>query len=1218
MPRKLLVSLIAFGLLALPAAASAAPTLNFTSTPAALQSTDPGTENYAFTAGDGGNPPVTVDCQYSGPISGVVAVPGCSTPSSLSFFTQGDGNYSVSVTATDGLANATTINDSFTIDTTAPAFSTQPSMPEHVPGSGYTNDTTPTFSNWATTDLTTTTYTCWIDSDVAVSCNPITGFTAPSALGEGGHTFHVQATDAANNSSSTSKAFTVDTTAPTFTFGAVSGHGPSSNYATPSGSPTMSINATETLDGSGASCDIGTSPCIAGGASSGAMSASGLSDGEYTLNVSGTDRAGNPGTGQQKFFVDHVAPNAPTIDTNPPSFTNDNTPDFTFTPSDPPLSSASGGYGSLTNRCDIGSGFSSCSSPASFGPFADGPRTFKVKTTDPAGNTGSQSTYSFTIDTVAPTVDTFDVTPHGHTVIDTRSRTPHFTFTGHDTNPTLTFQCAVDGGPYSACTNTPTTGVFDEPVLSPLQEGHHVLHVKATDQATNTSTTDFDFYVDITKPTPSPNIPDGTNLVLHQVKTVTCIDTPTDNVYVSGIYTCDPFVDGGPLPPGSSVPTHSSDFGYHTIDVTATDEAGNVQSTNNVGPHAHYVVNAGRYDDAVRTLSPTGYWRTNDAPGSLTMTDASGNHNDGTWTKGVARPRTGPEVDTTINNDAGATELSGANAYGYVLGISAGPTAYTMDIWVKPTSTTEQSIYGHGSGAGEIYIDANGKFAFAHPGVTVEASTVAIDTSGAWYHLMATWNRASAYSPGTATLYVQKLDAVMNVGTVRTFTGTSSDDASGAAALYVGNGEQAHAHSFKGTVDDVAYWTGTALSAHDFTDLSKSMVWVNKPIRADNVDWTPPTIDITSPLDGDTFQTTKAAGFTYAWSCADPDGPTSCDGYLNGVPANQGDPLPNQAGTWTFTVKANDGHGLVQKSVTFTLGTYSGVVQADSPFAYWRLGEPSAATTLVDSSGHGHNGEYKWDLSDPFATANGGAGISGDTDTTRQFFGSGAYAYVNGIDVSDVGLTEEVWAKVTDPARDQAIIEHGGAGLLAVRGGKYVFRPNTNAPVELVGSAPTGGFDQVVGTWDGITAKLYVNGVLKNSAEAATPPPSGSATFYLGHSDSTLGPFHGTLDEAAYWTHALSAHSVMLHFRADPPPPADAVVRAPSSTPPAGAPTSAKPKPKAAAKAGKVKAAARSLAKAKAKLKLLQRHHASKKRLAAQRHLVARLTRQLRALRRHA
>lgn len=62
---------------------------------------------------------------------------------------------------------------------------------------------------------------------------------------------------------------------------------------------------------------------------------------------------------------------------------------------------------------------------------------------------------------------------------------------------------------------------------------------------------------------------------------------------------------------------------------------------------------------------------------------------------------------------------------------------------------------------------------------------------------------------------------------------------------------------------------------------------------------------------------------------------------------------------------------------------YANTVLADSPIAYWRLGETSG-TTASDATGHGWNGT----INPPVTLGQPGA-ITGDTDPAMGFAGSG-------------------------------------------------------------------------------------------------------------------------------------------------------------------------------------------------------------------------------------
>src|SRR5207302_2049052 len=61
-----------------------------------------------------------------------------------------------------------------------------------------------------------------------------------------------------------------------------------------------------------------------------------------------------------------------------------------------------------------GGGFTTCTSPKSYSGLSAGSHTFDVRAVDNAGNTGSASSFTWTIDTTAPTVSSINrQTPSG-------------------------------------------------------------------------------------------------------------------------------------------------------------------------------------------------------------------------------------------------------------------------------------------------------------------------------------------------------------------------------------------------------------------------------------------------------------------------------------------------------------------------------------------------------------------------------------------------------------------------------------------------------------------------------------------------------------------------------------------------------------------------------------------------------------------------------------
>jgi VCBS repeat-containing protein len=220
---------------------------------------------------------------------------------------------------------------------------------------------------------------------------------------------------------------------------------------------------------------------------------------------------------------------------------------------------------------------------------------------------------------------------------------------------------------------------------------------------------------------------------------------------------------------------------------------------------------------------------------------------------------------------------------------------------------------------------------------------------------------------------------------------------------------------------------------------------------------------------------------------------------------------------------------------------YELAVLEDEPLGYWRLGDAGDTTEMSDVMGE-HPGEYK----------NGGGGsaqlgVSGEGVTAAYFVGEDQYAFVNGIEAPKGAYSMEAWVRPTD-GKAMMIMQQGASGALYINeAGQYTFVPDSNeVHLQLVdeeaedvaylhGEAEK--FHQVLGTWDGKTdtAVLYVDG--REVAHAtSTQAPSGSATFYVGY--GTLAPWaRGYIDEAAYYSHALSAERVKQHFEEDPPPP---------------------------------------------------------------------------------
>src|SRR5207237_199711 len=141
-----------------------------------------------------------------------------------------------------------------------------------------------------------------------------------------------------------------------------------------------------------------------------------------------------------------------------------------------------------------GSAFAACASPKSYSGLADGSHTFRVRATDPAGNTDpTPASYTWTVDTTPPDTTMPDTTRNAtptppsapwplHTPPPDTTLTPSptpcrssssasFSFTA--TEAGSTFACRLDASAFAACASPKS--------YSGLADGSHTFRVRATD-----------------------------------------------------------------------------------------------------------------------------------------------------------------------------------------------------------------------------------------------------------------------------------------------------------------------------------------------------------------------------------------------------------------------------------------------------------------------------------------------------------------------------------------------------------------------------------------------------------------------------------------------------------------------------------------------------------------------------------------------------------------
>jgi len=134
------------------------------------------------------------------------------------------------------------------------------------------------------------------------------------------------------------------------------------------------------------------------------VSYGGLASGEHSFSVQGADGLGQLGPAASWAWTVEVGP-ATTITHGPADPTNQTSATFDFSADDP----------GATFTCQLdGAAAQPCASPVSYGGLADGVHVEAVQATNGSGQTGLPATWSWTVDTAAPTL-----LPGGPAMLDT-------------------------------------------------------------------------------------------------------------------------------------------------------------------------------------------------------------------------------------------------------------------------------------------------------------------------------------------------------------------------------------------------------------------------------------------------------------------------------------------------------------------------------------------------------------------------------------------------------------------------------------------------------------------------------------------------------------------------------------------------------------------------------------------------------------------------------
>jgi RHS repeat-associated protein len=324
-----------------------------------------------------------------------------------------------------------------------------------------------------------------------------------------------------------------------------------------------------------------------------------------------------------------------------------------------------------------------------------------------------------------------------------------------------------------------------------------------------------------------------------------------------------------------------------------------------------------------------------------------------------------------------------------------------------------------------------------------------------------------------------------------------------------------------------------------------------------------PQVAISGPVGGASVINTQ----TITAVASDDGRVTEVDFYVDGVLVGNDstapyrydwatDPVAN--GSHTLVARATDDAGNVttshsvvvsvansappQTSVRVSSNAYAQTVENDGPSAYWRLDETSG-TTAVDASGNGRNGSY---VPSGHAVSLGGLGLlTGDADhsiglltgRTGRTVGQAPSVSAAIGPILAGPMTAEAWVANEEVSvagyEDRIIARNWGAAggwLLALQNvagqQRATFAINNGGTISSASSSVTTGTHYLAGTWDGTTARLYIDGAQTAVTTVGTVTLDTTASVVMGASlDSTID-----LDEVALYPQALSAAAIGNHY----------------------------------------------------------------------------------------